>query len=312
MELRFLDEQEVLAALDRGAVREALRSAFAGLASGTTVQPAQTTIAFPDGAGDCIVYPGVIWDLDVVGVKVSPYISALAKAGRPPVTAYTILLSARTGRPRLVCDSLALTTVRTAATTALALEYLVRDSARTLAVVGAGAVAREHLRYILPQREWVSATVYSPSLNGDGERTAARRAQLSEFAVEIVESAQAAISDADVVLLCTSSGTPVIDLGWVKPEAVVTSITTNAPRAHEVAPSALQEFAVFCDYRQTAPGTAGEMVLAIESGAWSAERIVGDLPELVTGSARRPPTGRVFFRSTGLGIEDLAIASLIS
>ena len=75
----------------------------------------------------------------------------------------------------------------------------------------------------------------------------------------------------------------------------------------------LAELAVFCDYRITAPLAAGEMVIAREQHGWSDDRIVADLPELVSGhhAGAGSESGRRFFRSIGLGIEDLAIAALL-
>ena len=50
------------------------------------------------------------------------------------------------------------------------------------------------------------------------------------------------------------------------------------------------------------------MKLAAQHG-WSPDRIEGDLPALVTGACRRPAYERhAFFRSIGLGLEDVAVA----
>ena len=66
---------------------------------------------------------------------------------------------------------------------------------------------------------------------------------------------------------------------------------------------------VYCDYRVTTPSSAGEMQLAAAEYGWLATSVVGDLPELTTGSAALPSYGRhVFFRSIGLGLEDVAMA----
>ncbi len=310
---QFVSESEALARLDRSKVKQALRNAFSGLASGTTVQPAQTLTVFPQDEGDCIFYPGMIFDLNLVGVKVSPYISALKRAGKYPVTAYTLLLSASSGEPVLLCDSYALTTSRTAATTALALEYLTPPSAKVLTVIGVGKIGLEHIRYVAEQRAWSEIRVWSPSLSTDPVKAKGivDTMQLDGIAVQVAKSARDALRSADVVMLCTSSGTPVIDVDWLEPNAVVTSISTNSPKAHEIAPQALAGLHVFCDYRATAPITAGEMQLAIEAGIWTTENVLGDLPELAVGRVVRPKSGQIYFRSTGLGIEDLAIASLL-
>ncbi len=312
LQVRTLSESEALEALDPAAVKDALRSAFAGLSTGATVQPTQTVTEFPDGRGDCIFYPGVLHDLDLVGVKMSPYILARSDKGLSPVTAYTLLLSASTGEPMLLVDSLALTTARTAATTALAVELLAVRGAGKLAVIGAGNVAIEHIRHVSADRSWSEVAVFSPTLNDrDSDNHAARRQALADAAphATVAASARQAVAGADVVLLCTSSGQPVIDMGDVADGALVTSISTNSTNAHEIEPGALSSLDVYCDYRATSPVTAGEMILAAEQG-WNAADIKADLTELIAGYDPDTAPTR-FFRSTGLGIEDLAIASLL-
>ncbi len=309
--IRLLEEHEVLERIDRDRVLASLSTAFAGLTTGRSVQPTQTVTAFPDDLGDCIFYPGALLDLGLIGVKVSPYLGELAAAGKYPVTAYTMLLSSSDGKPLLLCDSYALTTIRTAATTALAVEHLAGSEAQSVALIGTGKVGREHLRYVLKQRAWSSVRVWSPSASAPGDRRELLASEFADADLTFAADGADAVRDADVVLLCTSSGTPVVERDWLAPGALVTSISTNVPGAHEIEPSWLPDFDVFCDYRATAPVTAGEMKLAIEAGGWDPASIVADLPELVTG-ASRPDTGRpAFFRSTGLGIEDLAIASLL-
>ncbi|MBQ9917190.1 MAG: ornithine cyclodeaminase family protein [Microbacterium sp.] len=300
--------------LDKSAVKSALAKAFAGLITGASVQPVQTLTEFPGGAGDVVFYPGALVELGVVGVKVSPYLSALAKAGKPPVTAYTLLLSVETGEPILLCDSLRLTTIRTAATTALAVDYLAPASARRLAIFGAGNVAQEHLAFALHQRSWGSVSVFARSLSSNVDGAEARRAGLiAKFGpIDFPDTSDGAAEGADVIMLCTSSGTPVLSSDSVLSATVVTSISTNARNAHEIDPRLLASVDVYCDYRATAPTTAGDFVLAAEQHGWDPSSIVGDLAELAGGVVTPPESGRTrFFRSTGLGIEDLTVATLL-
>lgn len=306
-----LDEAAVLARVNRADVPKALETAFAGLITTRSVQPAQTVTVFPDGRGDCIFYPGALLDLGLVGVKVSPYLQDLADAGEYPVTAYTMLLSASTGRPLLICDSYALTTIRTAATSLLALRYLASSTAGTIAVVGIGKLGREHLRFALAERQWDEVRVYSPSTAKDDDRQDALRSEFSGTSLTFPKTTEEAVRGADVLMLCTSSGSPVIDGAWLSSSMLVTSISTNSPGAHEIDPAMLPSLDVYCDYRATAPVTAGEMKIAIEDGSWSDTSIVADLPELVSGAKPTESDRPRFFRSTGLGIEDLAIASLL-
>jgi L-arginine dehydrogenase len=313
MGFRYLDEAAVRERLRLEQVVPALERAFVGLTTAASIQPAQTVTVFPDGAGDTIFYPGALLSESVVGVKVSPYLASLARAGDSPVTAFTLLLSVETGQPVALCDSRFLTTVRTGATTALAVRELAHRAAGTLAVIGTGPVAEWHVRFALGMRDWSAVTFYSPSINAP--TSAGRRAELTALAdqVRVAPSLVDCVADADVIMLCTSSGTPVLPTELVGPGTLVTSITTNVARAHEVPPEFLLAADVFCDLRTSAPLAAGEMLLAAERFGWQAGSIVADLPELLAGTTGAEPDFERprFFRSIGLGIEDLALAALL-
>jgi L-arginine dehydrogenase len=300
----------ILAAADvarlsgRVVAMEVMREAFRSLGGGTAVQPPQTLTLLPQGAGDFITYLGVLAEAKVFGAKLSPYLS---RPGGGFVTAWTLLMSMETGQPILLCDSKQLTVERTAATTALAVDLLAPQSAARLSVIGAGPVAKAHIRHIRRLRRWRDIRIYS--------RNVARSPEGGEVMASLDDRIQLettlhrAVDDADVVLLCTSSGTSIIDPMNLRKPALITSISTNAPKAHEVPPGSLGNMDVYCDYRATTPSSAGEMQLAATEYGWSATGVVGDLPELTMESAALPSYDRhVFFRSIGLGLEDVAMA----
>ena len=296
--------RELLAQVD---VPQILRKLFRDLAAGQAVQPAQQLVEFPQGAGDFINYLGVLAEDGVYGIKTSPYI---VREQGPLVTAWTLLMSMQTGQPLLLCDAGELTTARTAATTAVAVDALAPLTANRLAIIGSGKVAQAHLHYVKGLRDWQSISLYSPSLSEDAETVSLLKN--IEPRLNIVDSREAAVQDADVIMLCTSSAGPVIDPSSLRKPALITSISTNAPRAHEVPPQSLRDMQVFCDYRLTTPDSAGEMLIAAERHGWDKGAIVGDLPDLLSEKVQRPDYDRhVFFRSIGLGLEDIALANAI-
>jgi len=296
--------RELLARID---VPQILRKLFRDLAAGHAVQPAQQLVEFPQGAGDFINYLGVLAEDGVYGVKTSPYI---VREQGPLVTAWTLLMSMQTGQPLLLCDAGELTTARTAATTAVAVDALAPSNAKRLAIIGSGKVAQAHLHYAKTLRDWQSINVYSPSLSEDG--ATASLLQALDPRVQITDSRETAIAGADVIMLCTSAAGPVIDPATLSKPALITSISTNAPRAHEVPPQSLNDMQVFCDYRLTTPGSAGEMLIASEQHGWDSSAIIGDLADLLSEKVPRPDYNRhVFFRSIGLGLEDIALANAV-
>lgn len=293
-----LDADAVGDALPPDRVQDAVRVAFAALGAGRAVQPPQTVLPLSTG-GDAIVYAAANEDAGLFGVKISPYLPQ--PSGGAVVTAWTLLVSTTTGAPVLLCDAGALTAQRTAATTALAIDLLAPAEASTLAIVGAGPLARAHLAHARAVRPFADVRVFTRSGAGLGD------------GVRVAPSADAAAEGADVVLLCTSAAAPVLDVTRLAPGTLVTSISTNAPRAHEINPAALGGLDVYCDHAPSALLAAGELLLATEAGSWSADALRGDLAGLLGGGAAPPSGDRpVFFRSIGLGLEDIAIAGLLA
>ena len=153
------EAEQLLARID---VLQAMRQLFLDLAAGQALQPAQQLVEFPAGRGDFINYLGVLAQEQVYGVKTSPYI---VREQGPLVTAWTLLMSMQTGQPLLLCDAARLTTARTAATTAVAVDARAPAEAGRLALIGSGPVAHAHLQYVKGLRDWQGVRVHSPCLD---------------------------------------------------------------------------------------------------------------------------------------------------
>lgn len=288
-----------------------MREMFSSLSVNHAVQPPQRITEFPvtqsSMGGDFITYLGVLAEQQIFGAKLSPYI---VTGDRPIVTAWTSLMSMQTGQPLLFCDAQDLTRERTAATTALAVDLLARPDAENLAIIGSGAIAMAHYQHVKNLRAWTGVKIYSPGLSQNPQRLAAWRAICPDLIA--TETAEQSAEGADVIMLCTSSGTPVLDLPQIGSRSLVTSVSTNAVNAHEISPAFLIKADVYCDYAATTPDTAGEMKLAARDHGWQASELKGDLAQLVSGQCARPAYNQpVFFRSVGLGLEDVAIAHAI-
>lgn len=295
-------------------VLEAVQSAFESRGAGHAEQPTQTVVRLPDGEGDCIFYPGYVRSAGAFGVKVSPYLQARIRRGLGPVTAFTLLVNAETGLPELLVDSMRLTTERTAATTLLGVREIMSDRPpKRIGIVGSGSIGRSHARYAHFCYPQARVAIYSPSLSGTTEVGRHRRQSIdSECPFAVIASDVGDVLDADVVMLCTSSGTPVIDVDATPRHCLISSVGTNIPDTHEIDWRRLVDLDVYCDYRQTCPGTAGDMTLATQAKMWSSNHVLGDIPELLRGSARPSTSRRAYFRATGLALEDIAVARLIA
>lgn len=300
------DANQVAELVGQVDVLSSLRRMFLSLGNNQAVQPPQLRNLFPDDQGNFISYLGTLSEARVFGVKLSPYLN---RPTGPLVTAWTLMMSMDDGQPRMLCDSAQLTVERTAGTTALAVDLLAPKLAAKLVVIGAGRLGQAHVRHVLALRDWQEIRLYSRNIGAmpDAEQQALRSI---DPRISIYSELASAVDDADVIMLCTSAGKTVLDPAILTKPALITSICTNAPFAHEVSPESLLYMDVYCDFRATTPASAGEMRLASEQHGWSVDSILGDLPELLMGSAVKSDLNcHTFFRSIGLGLEDIAMAN---
>lgn len=306
MAVLTLTEKEVLEVLPKVDVFSTVEAMFGALGRNEAVQPKQVQTLFPDDKGDFINYSGVWMSAGVYGLKTSPFI--VQEKGYT-VTAWTLLMSAQTGEPLLLADSSRLTLERTAATTAVAVKYLAKEDAKHLAVIGSGAQALAHIRYVNGLRKWESIRVWSLNSHELSEDKKEAFRQAGNGLVEFADTKAQALEGSDVILLCTSAADAVIHAKDIEGAPLITSISTNAACAHEIDPAMLSSMDVYCDCTATTATVAGEMKLAIEAGSWKPEDVKGDLGALVNHTAPAPAYDKpVFFRSIGQGLEDVAVA----
>lgn len=142
-----------------------------------------------------------------------------------------LLFDDSTGELRAIVSGDEFNTARTALPAAVGVRHLAPAGASTLCVLGSGSQARAHLRlmhHALPEVR--RAVVWSPTPEHRQTYAAEMSFQL-DMQVEAVDSAQAAVSGADVVTMAgfVRGGQAVYDAAWLKPGALHVSVTRSAP-----------------------------------------------------------------------------------
>ena len=120
-------------------------------------------------------------------------------------------------------DNIAVTGLRTAATSAVGTDLLARPDATSLGLFGAAGQAKNHLLALMQVRKLKKVKVYSR--NPDNRRKFAEEmAPLTQLDIEPVGSAEEAVRGVDIILTATNSSVPVFDGNWLKPGQHVTTI----------------------------------------------------------------------------------------
>ena len=128
-----------------------------------------------------------------------------------------------------------------------------------------------------------------------------------------VDHAGEAVVGADVIVLVTSSPTPVLESGWVKPGAHVICVGACRPNQREIDPVLTARSRVFVDSRAAALVESGDIVMGVQEGRFGPDHIVGELGALVANPdrpRRRNDSEITIFKSLGMAVEDVTAAEL--
>jgi len=117
-------------------------------------------------------------------------------------------------------------------------------------------------------------------------------------------SVEEAVRDADVIVTVTSSKTPVLNAGWLKPGCHVNAIGACRPDWRELDDDAMQTNVVFVDSREGAMRESGDVIL---SGA----KIYAELGEALAGKVPARANETTIFKSLGMAVEDIAAATFV-
>jgi ornithine cyclodeaminase/alanine dehydrogenase-like protein (mu-crystallin family) len=306
--LRIIDRALVEEHLTWERVIESQRQCFRALGEGTAILPHRTLMPGPHGSAT-FCYAAKM-DLQAPAVaKFGSVVPANRDRGMPSVSALVLVTDPDTGQPTVAVEGGAITTLRTAGASAVAVQALATPGPVTLAVIGTGVQASAHVRALAHVVDL--ATVHLVGRDpGRAERPAAALAQ--ELGLDVRPgTAEEAVRAADVVLTATTSTTPVLAEEWVRDGATVVSVGSFAEDRTEVPTSLLARAgSVVVDHRETALDHAGSITAALADGSLRPQDVT-DLGQVLVGAApgRRGAQDVVFYNSVGVGLQDAAAAA---
>jgi alanine dehydrogenase len=226
--------------------------------------------------------------------------------GLPSIMAVLIYSDPETGYPLAIMDATEITAYRTGATAAIASKYLARRSSHTVGVIGAGYQAYTQILAHVELFNPMSINVFDIS-EAAVDRLAHSLPQLSIRKCAIQEAAAS-----DIVCTLTPSRSPIVKKEWIIPGTHINAVGADAPGKEELDPAILKDAIVVVDDMKQA-SSSGEINVPIQKGIYSASEVYGTLGEVVVGKKKGRTDSRAItvFDSTGIAVEDIAVAKLL-
>jgi ornithine cyclodeaminase len=220
------------------------------------------------------------------------------------------LYHGRKGGIQAIIDMGFLSSLRTGAATGVAAKYLAPAKSKVLGVVGPGWQATFQVEAVAAACPIERIIVWgrNPKRRRDFIKQMSKIVKADWQEAEALDQVEAA---SDVLVVSTSSSTPVATGDNLKEEVLVASIGANSTVKHEVSNNLIRRMDLIAvDDIAAARADSGDLVEACQTRIARWEDIV-PLEKFVAAGAPEPRPKRIFFQSNGIADEDLAVGKFV-
>jgi ornithine cyclodeaminase len=307
METLFIGQREVPDLLPMSDCIEAVRQALADLAGGNGIQPLRPVMWLPEMVGALGMMPGYLGSIETMGIKTVTVFPGNAGTEYDSHQGTVMLFDAENGRLKAVIDATEITSIRTAAASAVATDQLARTDSSVLAVLGAGVQGGAHIEAMPLVRDIEDIRVWSRTADS------ARRLAERDERAHVVDSVSEAVAGADIVCTTTASPEPILTGDLLEPGMHVNAVGSSVPFARELDSDAMARSRIFVDRRESTINESGDFLMARNDGAIDEDDIVAEIGELIVDShpGRESDSEVTLFVSLGLAVEDIAAGHLV-
>jgi len=309
----ILGDGEVQALLTMEEAIKAVEEVFAEKNLGRVQSPMKTFLFYERYNGDHRFMPAYIEKLNISGVKiVNTHPENRRKFGLPTVAGIIVLADPENGAVLTIMEATWVTIVKTAAASAVATKYLARKDSEVLGLVGAGLQAVAHLEALSHVMNISEVKVWSRTRQTAEKFIRWASTRHPEVKFTLAETVRGAVESCDVVATLTPSRQPIVMDEWVKPGTHINAMGADAPGKQELDPAILRRAKIVIDDWEHC-SRSGEINVTLAKGEIAKEYNYGEIGEIMLGrkAGRVKPEEVTVFASTGVAIQDIAVAELV-
>lgn len=295
---------------------EADKKAFEIVVDNKCDMPLRTKIQAPKEDGCFLFMPAYVDEMDVASVKIVNIFPKNIDNGLPTSPAQVLLIDGHTGIVIAVLDGTYVTQLRTGAASGAAFDVLARKDAKIGALIGTGGQAAAQLEAMLVARDLEEVRVFD--LNPERTKAFAEQMQeeLASYGAKIiaVESSDAAVEGADLLITVTPATKPVFDGTKVKEGATVSCVGAYQHHMQEMDPVILTRASkIYFDSKEAVLSESGDITIPLKEGLITEEDFTGDLGDVLKGKVigRENDEEIIVFETVGVGAQDLVAAKAI-
>jgi ornithine cyclodeaminase/alanine dehydrogenase len=306
----ILTRSEVTSVLDIEDVIGLVEAGHADLSDGAGVDMGSLSGQLP-GSSALMIPMAAIVAAGTGGVKLLTDTPDNHSRSLPRQMSTIALVDINTGVCEAFLDGAVITQLRTAAASAVATKLLAREDATVLGFIGAGGLAKSHLRAIRAVRQVDHVVVWSRTTDTAGAFV--RFAEELNVKVEVLASPEEVTKASDVLCTLTPSREPIVLGRWFRPGLHINAAGSPPRREYrEIDSLGIQRSRVVVDLLDVALRKSGDLNMPLSEGIVTKEHFEDELGQVITGQrpGRTSKDEITLFKSVGIATQDIVTARL--
>lgn len=311
-----LDAEQIAECLTMGKLIESMRETYQ---QQSTIPQRRVMPLEENGYDAFALLPA--WSEDLITVKAFTYFPHNPALGKDSLASKILAFRRGDGEPLALLDGKRLTYWRTAAASALAADYLARKQSSRLLICGTGNLAPYMAYAYAAVRPLQTVMIWGRNLDKarltvDAILSSNEYQSLPierQFSIEVIDDVDSVLNDVDIVTCVTASAMPLFDGARVQAGTHIDLIGNHDADKRECDGISVERSSVFVDSRVNVLAEAGELLIPIKQGLFSAVQIKAELNELCSNQHR----GRcdeqeiTLYKSVGSALADLAAVKFV-
>lgn len=278
---------------------------------GLIKNPHRTVIDIPKYQASALYMPSADLSQEIASIKLVSIFPENPSQGKPTTQGVLVLSDASNGEHICMMNASFLTRLRTGGLSGIGTEKMAQLHAKSLGVIGTGAMAFEQVLGVLEVRNIDEIILF----NRTKEKAFTFKNKLIDHGVaatiDVVESAETVVKSADIICCSTRSEEPVFNGRDLKNGTHINGVGSYLAHMREVDLTTIQRASkIVVDDLASAKGEAGELIYADKESKWGFQDIYGELSALSGQDKLIRDTEEeiTFFKSVGAAYYDLVVA----
>ena len=306
MSLPFFSADDVKSAVSMQEAIDLMEVAFSSVNNKTAETPLRVNMAITDQDAHHLSMPAYINGGKYLTVKLINVHTNNPSKGADLINGIIVVMDAETGSAVALIDGKSVTALRTGAASGYANKILANNYASTLVVCGNGVQAKAQIEAICQVRDIESVKVIGRDFT---------KVELfcNKFDARVSPGNLNDLKHADVVCTATTANEPLFKFNHISNGTHINAVGAHGSQKREVPAELIQRSKVFVDSLISSYKEAGNILIPIESGDYSWDKVQCEIGQLSNSKSkgRSKESDITFFNSVGTAVQDLVVSNLI-